>query len=73
MKEKTIGILSGMGPETTLDCFARITKNTPAQKDQQHLRVVIDSNPKVLDRNAAIAGKGDSPMPSLKSWRQFTI
>ena len=65
MKEKTIGILGGMGPEATLDCFARIIKNTPAQTDQQHLRVVIDSNPKVPDRNEAIAGKGDSPVPML--------
>jgi aspartate racemase len=65
MKEKTIGILGGMGPEATLDCFAKIIKNTPAQTDQEHLRVVIDSNPKVPDRNAAIAGKGESPVPIL--------
>ena len=65
MKEKTIGILGGMGPEATLDCFAKIIKNTPAQRDQEHLRVVIDSNPKVPDRNAAIAGKGESPVPIL--------
>ena len=65
MKEKTIGILGGMGPEATLDCFAKIIKNTPAQKDQEHLRVVIDSNPKVPDRTAAITGKGESPVPLL--------
>jgi aspartate racemase len=65
MKEKTIGILGGMGPEATLDCFARIIKKTPAQTDQQHLRVVIDSNPKVPDRTAAITGKGASPVPIL--------
>ena len=65
MKEKTIGILGGMGPEATLDCFARIIKNTPAQTDQEHLRVVIDSNPKVPDRTAAITGKGESPVPLL--------
>ena len=67
MSEKVIGILGGMGPAATLDCFARIIKNTPAQTDQQHLRVVIDSNPKVPDRNAAIAGKGDSPVPMLRA------
>lgn len=63
--EKTIGILGGMGPEATLDCFAKIIKNTPAQTDQQHLRVVIDSNPKVPDRTAAITGKGESPVPII--------
>ena len=65
MNEKTIGILGGMGPEATLDCFAKIIKNTPAKKDQEHLRVIIDSNPKIPDRPAAIIGKGESPVPAL--------
>jgi aspartate racemase len=65
MKEKTIGILGGMGPEATLDCFAKIIKNTPARTDQEHLHIVIDSNPKVPDRTAAITGKGESPVPVL--------
>jgi len=63
--EKTIGILGGMGPEATLDCFAKIIKSTPAKRDQDHLRVIIDSNPKVPDRTAAIIGKGESPVPVL--------
>ena len=65
MKEKAIGILGGLGPEATLECFGNIIKNTPAQKDQDHLRVIIDSNPKVPDRNAALAGHGESPVPML--------
>jgi len=63
--EKVIGILGGMGPEATLDCFEKIIRNTPAGKDQDHLRVIIDSNPKVPDRTAAILGKGPSPLPLL--------
>ena len=65
MSEKTIGILGGMGPQATVDCYARIIQNTPARTDQQHLRVIIDSNPKVPDRTAAITGKGPSPVPIL--------
>ncbi|MBW1731295.1 MAG: amino acid racemase [Deltaproteobacteria bacterium] len=65
MADKTIGILGGMGPEATLACFARIITNTPASRDQDHLRVVIDSNPKVPDRTQAILGQGDSPLPLL--------
>jgi aspartate racemase len=65
MKEKTIGILGGMGPEATLDCFAKIIKNTPAKKDQDHLRVIIDSNPRIPDRPAAIGGRGESPVPAM--------
>jgi aspartate racemase len=65
MKEQTIGVLGGLGPEATLQCYGNIIANTPAQKDQDHLRVIIDSNPKVPDRNAAIAGRGESPVPML--------
>ncbi len=65
MSEKVIGILGGMGPEATLDCFGKIIRSTPARIDQEHLRVIIDSNPKVPDRTAAIVGNGDSPVPVL--------
>lgn len=63
--EKVIGILGGMGPEATLDCFGKIIKNTPAKTDQQHLRVIIDSNPGVPDRTAAIIDGGESPVPTM--------
>jgi len=63
--EKVIGILGGMGPEATLDCFGKIIKNTPAKTDREHLRVVIDSNPGIPDRIAAILGDGQSPVPAL--------
>ena len=67
MAEKTIGILGGMGPEATLDLFSKIIANTPASKDQEHLRVLIDSNPKVPDRTAAILRGGESPVPAMKA------
>jgi aspartate racemase len=67
MTEKTIGILGGMGPEATLDLFGKIIANTPAATDQDHLRVVIDSNPKVPDRTAAILRGGVSPVPAMKA------
>ena len=65
MTDKTIGILGGMGPEATLNCFSRIISSTPAKNDQEHLRVIIDSNPKVPDRTAAIIAEGESPVPVL--------
>jgi aspartate racemase len=65
MTQKVIGILGGMGPEATLDCFGKIIKNTPAEKDQDHLRVLIDSNPAVPDRTSAITGGGESPVPVI--------
>jgi aspartate racemase len=62
---KTIGILGGMGPEATADLFMKIIKTTPATKDQEHFRIVIDSNPAIPDRTAFILGKGEDPAPLL--------
>ncbi len=42
---KTIGILGGMGPKATVDLFEKIVLNTPASKDQEHLHILINSNP----------------------------
>jgi len=66
MPEKIIGILGGMGPEATIDLFYKIIKSTPAEKDQDHLRINIDNNPKIPDRTAAILGKGKDPLPALQ-------
>jgi len=65
MKEKVIGILGGMGPEATVNCFDKLTRNTPAKYDQEHLQVIIYSNPKVPDRTKAILNDGPSPLPFL--------
>lgn len=62
LKEKVIGILGGMGPEATAELFFRIIKESPAEKDQDHPRIIVDSNPKIPDRTAAILGKGENPL-----------
>lgn len=51
---KTIGILGGMGPEATIYFYQKILNFTPAQADQDHIRTLIYSNPKVPNRTQAI-------------------
>ena len=65
MAEKIIGVLGGMGPEATLSLFEKIIANTPATRDQEHLRVLIDSNAKIPDRTPAILGQGESPVSAM--------
>lgn len=65
MKEGIIGILGGMGPEATADLFHKIIKNTEAVRDQDHLRVLVDSNPKIPDRTPAMLDTGESPLPMM--------
>jgi aspartate racemase len=65
MPDRIIGILGGMGPEATADLFREITRATPAEVDQDHVRVLIYSNPKIPDRTRAILGNGEDPLPAL--------
>jgi aspartate racemase len=49
-----------MGPAATLLFLARLQALTPARRDQDHLRVLMDCNPHVPDRNVDPGG-GASP------------
>ena len=62
---RVVGVLGGLGPEATLDFFAKILRATGARSDQEHLHLIINNNPRVPDRNEAIAGTGPSPGPQL--------
>ncbi|MCJ7579252.1 MAG: amino acid racemase [Candidatus Aminicenantes bacterium] len=63
--KKTIGILGGMGPEATAYMYNLIIKHTQVETDQDHIRVIIFSNPEIPPRTDAILGKGLSPVPLL--------
>ncbi len=58
---RTAGVLGGMGPAATADFFARVVAAARGGRDQDHIRLIIDNNPFVPDRNAAAAGQGGSP------------
>ncbi len=65
--QKILGVLGGMGPEATADFFQRVIANTPANSDQDHIRIVIDNNPAVPDRTKSILEQGETPVPVLTS------
>jgi aspartate racemase len=62
---RTLGVIGGMGPAATFDFCTRFTAAVPAFKDQDHPRLLVDSDPLVPDRNAALRGEGPSPGPHL--------
>jgi len=66
----TVGVLGGLGPEATLDFFAKVLRHTPARTDQEHLHLLIDVDPSVANRNDAVAGRGPSPAPQLAAMAQ---
>ena len=64
-KPPILGIIGGMGPLATAEFFTRLVALFPAENDQDHPRILIDSNPAVPDRTLAILGKGPSPVPVI--------
>jgi aspartate racemase len=63
--ELTVGVLGGLGPQATVDFMAKVVAATPADCDQAHIRMLVDHNPKVPNRHAAIAGETPSVGPIL--------
>lgn len=65
-QDKVVGILGGMGPEATIDLMQRIVRLTPAKDDIDHVRCIVDNNPKVPSRiKAIIEGTGVNPGPCM--------
>ena len=66
MADKIVGVIGGMGPEATVDLMRRVIRTTPAQDDIDHIRMIVDNNPKVPSRiKAIIEGTGESPDRTL--------
>lgn len=64
--EKVAGVIGGMGPAATVDFMRRLVAATPAHDDMDHLHVMVDNNPKIPSRIAAlIEGTGADPTPAL--------
>jgi aspartate racemase len=63
-----IGVLGGMGPAATVDFLAKLVRLAPAERDQDHVPVVVFSDPRTPDRVAPILeGRGPSPLPALRA------
>jgi aspartate racemase len=66
----TVGVIGGMGPAATVDFLRRVIATTPATRDQDHLHLIIDNDPSVPDRTAAVTGDGPDPSPQLAAIAQ---
>ncbi len=64
--DKTVGIIGGMGPEATAELMRQILRATPAEDDCDHVRMIVDNDPKIPSRiKAIIEGGGEDPGPYL--------
>ncbi|MCA6313097.1 amino acid racemase [Phenylobacterium sp.] len=55
---RVLGVLGGMGPAATLDFLGKLQALTPVERDEDHIRVIVDINPQVPDRNDPFARPG---------------
>ena len=63
---RVVGILGGMGPAATVDLMRRVLAKTAADDDQDHIHLIVESNPKIPSRVAhLIEGTGADPTPEL--------
>lgn len=65
--DRLVGVIGGMGPDATIDFMARVLANTPAGADQDHIRMLIDHNPRIPSRQRAMRGEGEDPGSVLAS------
>jgi len=62
---KRLGVLGGMGPAASAEFLVRLTEQTPAGCDQEHIPVVVWSDPTVPDRSTSLINQDDQPWPKL--------
>lgn len=48
---KTLGVIGGMGPAATTAFLERLQALTPADRDEDHIRILMDLNPRVPNRH----------------------
>ncbi|NLY77159.1 MAG: aspartate/glutamate racemase family protein [Tissierellia bacterium] len=60
-----LGVIGGMGPLATCNFFEKIIRLTSADRDQEHIHVIIDNNTNIPDRTDFILGKGEDPRTEL--------
>ena len=60
-----VGVLGGMGPLATVDFLHKLVQEMPATVDQDHVPVVAWNVAQIPDRQQALAGNGESPLPAM--------
>ncbi|MEO0918799.1 MAG: aspartate/glutamate racemase family protein, partial [Pseudomonadota bacterium] len=63
---KTVGVIGGMGPEAMVLFMSHMVGAVPAKDDADHAPLLVDQNPAVLSRIAALVdGEASSTAPTL--------
>lgn len=66
MPRRLLGVLGGMGPAAGAEFLRLLTILSPATRDQDHVPVILLSDPQVPDRTEALLRHGEDPTPRLR-------
>ena len=69
----TVGVIGGMGPLATADFFHLLVRMTPADKDWNHLHIIVDDNPRIPSRTRAFLFDEESPVAYLIAGAQRLV
>ncbi|MBQ7836244.1 MAG: amino acid racemase [Clostridia bacterium] len=65
-RKPLMGILGGLGPMASAYFYELITAHTKAERDQDHIDIILSSRSSTPDRTAFITGESDdSPLPFM--------
>lgn len=68
MEKKTLGIIGGVGPLATMLLGEMVVRRTLAQKDQEHVNMVVTNNTSIPDRTTYVLDRSkDNPVPIMIS------
>ncbi|MFD0957799.1 aspartate/glutamate racemase family protein [Paenibacillus chungangensis] len=56
MEHKSLGVIGGMGPKATAVFFDKVITCTAAEKDQEHINMIILNHATIPDRTSVILG-----------------
>jgi len=60
-----VGVVGGVGPAATVDFMQKLVRSTPATRDQDHIKLLVEQNPQIPDRTQNLLGDGPDPTVSL--------
>lgn len=65
-EKKTLGVLGGLGPMSSVYFYELLTKHTAASCDQEHLNIILSSHAATPDRTSYILGSSKvSPLETM--------
>ncbi len=59
------GVLGGLGPAATVHFLRRVVELTDAQRDQDHVDLLVWQHGSIPDRTGFLRGENESPEPAL--------